>query len=197
MPKITFFNLNDEKKQKIEKAIKNEFSREGFEKASISNIIEEAKIPRGSFYQYFEDKEDAVKYIIDKYAKKEREMMQNFTIKNNGNIFDMSIDIFEYIVKKVEDKKEWILYKSILSELKKNNISIWGEKEEERDFGKNINYQILNIKEKDDLKYMIRILMTITRSASLEVLSNRKSKEESKEELIKQIEILKRGMYKN
>lgn len=123
--------------------------------------------------------------------------MQNFTIKNNGNIFDMSIDIFEYIVKKVEDKKEWILYKSILSELKKNNISIWGEKEEERDFGKNINYQILNIKEKDDLKYMIRILMTITRSASLEVLSNRKSKEESKEELIKQIEILKRGMYKN
>lgn len=197
MPKITFFNLNDKKKQKIEKAIKNEFSREGFEKASISNIIEEAKIPRGSFYQYFEDKEDAVKYIIDKYAKKEKEMMQNFTIKNNGNIFDMSIDIFEYIVKKVEDKKEWILYKSILSELKKNNISIWGEKEEERDFGKNINYQILNIKEKDDLKYMIRILMTITRSASLEVLSNRKSKEESKEELIKQIEILKRGMYKN
>ena len=197
MPKITFFNLNDEKKQKIEKAIKNEFSREGFEKASISNIIEEAKIPRGSFYQYFEDKEDAVKYIIDKYAKKEKEMMQNFTIKNNGNIFDMSIDIFEYIVKKVEDKKEWILYKSILSELKKNNISILGEKEEERDFGKNINYQILNIKEKDDLKYMIRILMTITRSASLEVLANRKSKEESKEELIKQIEILKRGMYKN
>lgn len=197
MPKITFFNLNDKKKQKIEKAIKNEFSREGFEKASISNIIEEAKIPRGSFYQYFEDKEDAVKYIIDKYAKKEKEMMQNFTIKNNGNIFDMSIDIFEYIVKKVEDKKEWILYKSILSELKKNNISILGEKEEERDFGKNINYQILNIKEKDDLKYMIRILMTITRSASLEVLSNRKSKEESKEELIKQIEILKRGMYKN
>ena len=148
MPKITFFNLNDEKKQKIEKAIKNEFSREGFEKASISNIIEEAKIPRGSFYQYFEDKEDAVKYIIDKYAKKEKEMMQNFTIKNNGNIFDMSIDIFEYIVKKVEDKKEWILYKSILSELKKNNISILGEKEEERDFGKNINYQILNIRKR-------------------------------------------------
>ena len=65
MPKETFYNLNEEKKEKIEKAIINEFSRNSFEKASISNIIEEAKIPRGSFYQYFDDKEDAVKYIIE------------------------------------------------------------------------------------------------------------------------------------
>ena len=66
MPKSTFFNLSPEKREKIEKAIENEFGRTTFEKASISNIIENAKIPRGSFYQYFEDKEDAIKYIVQK-----------------------------------------------------------------------------------------------------------------------------------
>jgi len=53
MPKETFFNLKLDKREKIETALVNEFSRTTFEKASISNIIEEAQIPRGSFYQYF------------------------------------------------------------------------------------------------------------------------------------------------
>ena len=47
MPKSTFYNLNDEKREKIEKALRNEFSKNIFEKTSISNIIEEAQIPRG------------------------------------------------------------------------------------------------------------------------------------------------------
>ena len=69
MPKATFYNLNSEKKEKIEKALRHEFSQNTFEKASISNIIEEGQIPRGSFYQYFEDKEDALKYIIEELSK--------------------------------------------------------------------------------------------------------------------------------
>ena len=49
MPKATFFNLNNTKRENIEKAIEEEFGRTTFEKASISSIIEKAKIPRGSF----------------------------------------------------------------------------------------------------------------------------------------------------
>ena len=77
MPKITFFNLNIEKKEKIKRAIINEFSKNTISKASISNIVEEAQIPRGSFYQYFEDKEDALKYIIDEFIKFEKEEIKN------------------------------------------------------------------------------------------------------------------------
>ena len=35
------------------------------EKALISNIIRDAGIPRGSFYQYFEDIDDAYYYVIN------------------------------------------------------------------------------------------------------------------------------------
>ena len=79
MPKSTFYNLNNEKREKIEKALKNEFTRNTFEKASISNIIEEAQIPRGSFYQYFEDKEDGLKQehmLKDQHGKRNNQHIQ-------------------------------------------------------------------------------------------------------------------------
>ncbi|WP_225350832.1 TetR/AcrR family transcriptional regulator [Lacticaseibacillus camelliae] len=58
MPKPTFFRLAETKRKRLIKAAYDEFSRASFQDASISNIIKEAGIPRGSFYQYFEDKSD-------------------------------------------------------------------------------------------------------------------------------------------
>ena len=77
MPKDTFLNLKSEKKEKIEKAITDEFTKNSFEQVSISNIIQRAQIPRGSFYQYFEDKKDAVQYIIQKFIFLNRLQMFN------------------------------------------------------------------------------------------------------------------------
>lgn len=65
MPKQTFMKLSEEKKEKIIKAAKKEFSRVTIEEASIKNIIEEANIARGSFYQYFESKEDLLRIFIE------------------------------------------------------------------------------------------------------------------------------------
>ena len=64
MPTSTFFNLPEDKKNKILKAANKEFARVPIEQASIKNIVEDAEIARGSFYQYFEDKEDLFQYIM-------------------------------------------------------------------------------------------------------------------------------------
>jgi AcrR family transcriptional regulator len=64
MPKDTFYNLSDEKKRKIFDAAVQEFSARRFGEASINQIIKAAGIPRGSFYQYFEDKEDLYLYMF-------------------------------------------------------------------------------------------------------------------------------------
>lgn len=61
MPKETFLKLPQEKKEKIIKAAKDEFKRAPLEQASIKNIVENAGIARGSFYQYFESKEDLMR----------------------------------------------------------------------------------------------------------------------------------------
>lgn len=65
MPKETFFNLDEDKKVRIIEAAKKEFKLNLLHKSRISNIISDAKIPRGSFYQYFDDIEDLYFYIID------------------------------------------------------------------------------------------------------------------------------------
>ena len=69
MPKDTFLNLSEDKKNKIINAAKKEFARVPIEEASIKNIVKEAEIARGSFYQYFESKEDLLKYILNSKAK--------------------------------------------------------------------------------------------------------------------------------
>ena len=67
MPKETFVKLTEEKKDKIIKPAKKEFARVPFEQTSIKNIVEDADIARGSFYQYFESKEDLLR-VYFKYT---------------------------------------------------------------------------------------------------------------------------------
>lgn len=64
MPMQTFLNLSEDKKEQIITAAIDELYQNGYQKTSIAKIIEKAGIPRGSFYQYFEDKKDLYKFII-------------------------------------------------------------------------------------------------------------------------------------
>ncbi len=64
MPKDTFFNLSDEKKQKIIEASLHEFEQNDYEIASINQIVINSEISKGSFYQYFQDKKDLFIYIM-------------------------------------------------------------------------------------------------------------------------------------
>lgn len=66
VPKETFHNLNDEKKLRIFEAAVHEFASHNFSEASINRIVKAAKIPWGSFYQYFNDKADIFTYVMDK-----------------------------------------------------------------------------------------------------------------------------------
>ena len=65
MPTQTFFRLPAEKRERLTEAAWEEFTRVRLAEASINRIIHSAQIPRGSFYQYFEDKEDLFFYLLD------------------------------------------------------------------------------------------------------------------------------------
>lgn len=69
MPTKTFFNLPEEKRGRIFEAAVDEFSEVRFSEASINRIIKAAGISRGSFYQYFEDKEDLFKHVFTQIGR--------------------------------------------------------------------------------------------------------------------------------
>lgn len=196
MPKTTFFNLNEEKKKKIEKALTNEFGRVSIDKVSISRIVEEAKIPRGSFYQYFENKEDAVNYIVEKYIKLEHEKIYQFLIETNGDIFAASIKTFDHMIEISINTDQMKLFKNILEEVRKNNINIFEYNYSLKNIDNMIDIKDLNINEEEDLEYILKILTAIIRTTSMEVITKKISKEQGKKDLMKQFNILKQGMLK-
>ncbi|MBS4031575.1 MAG: TetR/AcrR family transcriptional regulator [Clostridiales bacterium] len=77
MPKDTFNNLSAEKKRIIFDAAVQEFSTRRFSEASINQIIKTAGISRGSFYQYFNDKEDIYLYMIMEIGKEKLEVLSH------------------------------------------------------------------------------------------------------------------------
>ena len=70
MPKDTFFNLPEEKRERIIEAAIDEFSAYPFHQARVTAIAEQAGIATGSCYQYFEDKKDLFKYLTELIAEK-------------------------------------------------------------------------------------------------------------------------------
>jgi AcrR family transcriptional regulator len=64
MPKETFFNLSEEKRKKIIGAAIDQFAQYHYSNVTIDKIVQAAEIPKGSFYQYFENKDDLYIYLF-------------------------------------------------------------------------------------------------------------------------------------
>jgi AcrR family transcriptional regulator len=58
VPKATWWNLPSEKQQRVVDAAMAEFGQRGFSAGSLNVIAREARIAKGSIFQYFEDKLD-------------------------------------------------------------------------------------------------------------------------------------------
>jgi AcrR family transcriptional regulator len=69
LPKETFYNLPDKKRKNIEKVAIREFGKYGYDKASITRIVDMCGIAKGSFYQYFEDKKDLYFYLLTRIGE--------------------------------------------------------------------------------------------------------------------------------
>lgn len=77
MPKQTFYNLQDEKRNKIIESAIDEFSQNLYVNASITKIAEKSGVAKGSMYQYFYDKKDLYKFILDMIGQQKLEYMKD------------------------------------------------------------------------------------------------------------------------
>lgn len=70
MPKKTFLNLSDDKKKRIKETAIDIFIKYKYKDINIRLIAKEVGISIGSFYQYFEDKDDLYLYLLVETEKK-------------------------------------------------------------------------------------------------------------------------------
>ena len=83
----TFLRLPEEKRERFIDAAWAEFARTGFAETSIANIVKGAGIARGSFYQYFTDKDDLFDYLQDILLKYLVSQYRQIMVACEGDLF--------------------------------------------------------------------------------------------------------------
>ena len=91
MPNDTFFNLSNEKKERIINTALDEFASNSFHQSKVTAIARNADIAMGSFYQYFEDKKDLYKFILGQSVNKKLKYINQDMLKNKEkyNFFEL------------------------------------------------------------------------------------------------------------
>ncbi|MGM8216703.1 TetR/AcrR family transcriptional regulator [Bacillaceae bacterium W0354] len=201
MPKITFHNLTEEKKQILMNAIKSEFSRVPLNEALISNIIKSARIARGSFYQYFEDKEDAFYYLLEEYAKERKKNFVDLLINERGNLFKAVIQFYHHFI---QQEKDYYFLKNIFTHMnykvESHIATIFSANDINGSF-KEINAlidrSILNVTCEKELFHALQVISAITSRNIVLKYAVGLSNEEALENFKSEMQLLQNGIGKN
>ena len=99
MPTSTFFRLPEEKRARLIEACWSEVSQVRFSEVSINRIISAAHIPRGSFYQYFEDKEDLLRYLLEDMREYFISLLRNILVEAAGDVFAFPLLAYDRFIR--------------------------------------------------------------------------------------------------
>ncbi|TWT06409.1 TetR/AcrR family transcriptional regulator [Planococcus sp. CPCC 101016] len=198
MPKLTFYNLSKEKQLHLIEAAKEEFSNASLSDASIANIVKAAGISRGSFYQYFEGKEDLYFHLLNSYTAERKEFFRKTLQKTDGDLFQAIRNFYISTVNEEEllDFKRNVLL-NMTEQVETKFIKIVSEEESEEAFktiSKLIDVTKLNVSGNKELYHLLKILMSVTIRNWIEHFAKNLTIKESIANYELELRLLKKGL---
>ncbi|HCB95204.1 TetR family transcriptional regulator [Ruminococcus sp. YE282] len=200
MIKRTFYNLPEQKRQRIIDAIVEEFSSSSTEKVSINRIVKAANISRGSFYQYFDDKVDLVEVLTKSFVDLSIEGANKALEYSNGDIFYTYEKLFEIITKFAQDKTQKVILKNLLRSLRANDdlvseylLNRFNGFEELNKIAKQYNTDNLKFKSSEDVEYLSQILTQLLKNAIFNYFVIDVDYQTVKKTFLRKLEIVKSG----
>ncbi|MBE6144074.1 MAG: TetR/AcrR family transcriptional regulator [Firmicutes bacterium] len=195
MPTKAFYNLEIKKQKQLLDAARKEFSIHLFEEASINKIIKDINMPRGSFYLYFENKEDIYLYILENYLKSFKNVLFELLKENNNDIFKSMVCLYDYIV---DNKKlDHTLITNIFINMNSKQIEMAIPKLLKKEVDGSIisatDFKNYNVEE-DEIEVIMSILFPLLFMSIGKTYSNTCDKKNVREFYIKQINIIKKGL---
>lgn len=204
MIKKTFYNLPEEKRQRIISAVMNEFSSSATEKVSINRIIKAANISRGSFYQYFDDKVDLVEVLVKTFADISVEGGRKALEYSNGDIFYTYEKLFDIIADFGRDKKQKMILKNLMKNLRANDdliseylINRFEGLAPFREFSNRFNRDNLKYKSDEDVQCLSQILTQVLKNAIFDVFVAGMDCDKVRKNYLRKLEIIKCGAVTN
>ncbi|HWR23514.1 MAG TPA: TetR family transcriptional regulator [Feifaniaceae bacterium] len=202
MPTRTFFNLPEEKRQKLLDAIHEELSRVPLDEVSINHIIRLAHIPRGSFYQYFKDKQDMLQYLMSDYRYMIKDRALASLKQSGGDLFLMLLDVLDATYAFVTGEKHNEYFKNVFSDIRWNAVFLQRHAdggalgELMNDLLPFIDMASLDIRSEEDFDDMLSALRSLTGQAYAKMFLDISGYEKSRLRYAAQLELLKRGFLK-
>lgn len=199
MPKDTFLHLPKQKQEILVKAAREEFSRVPFDEASINRIVKEAQIARGSFYLYFESKEDLYFYLLEDGKKRMEEVFLNCLKKSNGDIVETFISLYEIVLQKKETESDTFFKHMITNTSFKNEKflkpKIFDDDMLEKMF-QAVDQTLFSFEDKQSFIDTVRILQMETIYSLMMYFKEQINKEEAIESHRSRMNLLKYGIYR-
>ena len=203
MPKQTFFNLPEEKRQKLLAAVRAEFSRVPFEEVSINQIIHLAGIPRGSFYQYFENKQDVLLFLLSEYRNRMLRQVEQSLARSEGDLFVMLLDLLDLTHDFLSDRANSSFCRNIFSDVRKNIEFLEPHRSEAEctdlmhTILKNVNYERLDLQSPDDFDNMLCILIPFAGHTLAMAFYEPDNYDSVRAKFAARLDLLQRGFCKN
>ena len=198
MPTSTFMNLPAEKREKILRAAVAEFSRKNYGEASINRIIQAAEIPRGSFYQYFADKQDLFHYVLRHYGEGLERVVLESLDAVGGSLPDLPLVLFDRIVASSRNGGEQV--RDILEIMRQNAgmdvRSFWDFPAVMQLILAQVDLSKLSIANEEEAMALVDLLIAATGQAFMAVCCGKLTPEESRRRLSNKIALLRRGVEK-
>lgn len=200
MPTTTFFNLSNEKKNRIIDAAKDEFIKYSFYDASINRMIKEADISRGAFYMYFENKEDLFIYLIESYRSYILKEITRESSKGQYDLFEFGLLVFDYITNEKKDSE----YKKILEilltkidvHLINHCINLQSDYEKVKLIKSYINTENLSVNSEKEIIDLAEFVFTAVIVEVLYVSAEKYTVDKSRESLERKFKLIKQGVLK-
>ena len=198
MPTSTFFNLRPEKQERLLTAAAREFAAQPFHEASINSMIRAAGIPRGSFYMYFRDKEELFQYLVRESTEPLLLAFRELLTRSGGDLFNAIPGLCEYLRSHKADSGHGGM--GMLSAIVERNgelqksclIDFLDTQAVLAQLAAAVNPDLLDIWEASDLERIVRTVLTVALPLIYDAVHTETA--ESREELSKTLEILRRGM---
>ncbi len=203
MVKQTFYNLPDDKKKRITDAIIKELEEYSYNDISINRIVKNALISRGSFYQYFDDKVDLLKVILEGFSDELIEKYKSYLVESGGEIFVASEKIFDFVVASSKSKNYSTAFKVVFSFTKTTEDLLMCDNGNQckhqlliNETKLNINYDLLLMPDEKSIECIYAILSSVLMRAWFDIFVIAREYDEVKFELLKCFELLKNGFYR-
>lgn len=201
MPKERFLHLPEEKRKRICRAAYDELSEVTYDELSINRIIQRAGIPRGSFYQYFDGKEDLLTYMLEGSRKCLLESVKEIMKKSGGDIFFVYLEVLKQMVAIGGQEEHYRVLKHIFSGLhvaEMKPFEIYQEINEEfvREIYPLADLSRFRSDKQEDFVELTELLCVLTRQAGIEIFSDITRKEAILRKVELWLEIVKNGVLK-